>query len=148
MVQVPAMVKTGVPDPTWTAAEIADYYYRQATEGTRTYEEREEDWLQSVGSSLWDLGIEAGQWLGFRFEQAQDTVDQIATTPSDVVKKIAEGVTDAAEIAVNRTADIVDNAVDKVGETLDDLAEDLGDTAKIMAVGGLVLAAIIIFRSR
>lgn len=132
----------------WTPEEIAKYHFDKAMADTRklTVEEREETWLQAVGSALWDRGIEAGEWIGFQWESAQDTAQEIAKTPGDVVKQIAEGVTDAAEIAVTKTADIVDNAVEKVGETLEGIAGDIGDTAKIMAIGGILLGAFALYR--
>lgn len=121
---------------------------QRTIESAGTYEEREEDWLQAVGSALWNQGVEAGEWIGFQWESAQQTAEEIAKTPGDVVAQIVDGTGDIANLAVDKTADIIKGATDTLTDSLGDIAEDIGDTAKIVAIGGIVIALVMVYRAK
>lgn len=63
-----------------------------------TVEQQQDDYNQAVGGSLWDYGVNAGEWLGEQWDYytgmvgenvrvVRDTVGEIVTTPTDIAKK-------------------------------------------------------------
>ena len=125
-----------------------------------TYEEKEESYLQAVGSAAWDAGVEAGEWIQWgwsqtatgqamdtaqaAYGQAAQTFDDYYTSAGSAVTNIAVTAKEGVENLGAGVKDVVEKAVENIADVTKVGVEETADVMKavpylVAGVGGLAI---------